>query len=753
MADPDGTEVPRHSVHEDVYLVTAVAVPSDLDILPHFLGHYLDLGIAPENILVILNVSAGEDRELLTGASNVLEQFGVTDPEIWTGPYSSIEMWRRRRDLQAARVPADAWVLSADVDELHVYPDGIAPVLDEMETRGFDWLQGPMIDRLAADGRLRPVEPGTDIFAQFPLEGDLMCQISRRPELKDQGGTVKTMLCAGLLFPGLGGHGLDFDRSAEEAGRRAAELGLDPAKRAWPGHPRLRRIHDRRPANAAGENLAGHPRIKEPGERLAFPIHVAHFKWRAALARHMAERRASGLQTDAARAYTDLLLDLLEEGGDRIDPAHLARARGPRPPWRRHLQTLRRQAERRAGAFGPVRAWSQDYVRPAPGWSVRQLTFGSGHGVGHFHSYYDIPVMDRDCARVAAVRLPHPPRTPRPGDAVEVGVVDIGQGGFRSLGHSRAWSWQQGPMLQWVGGALVWNDRANGRFVARIRDPEGGARLLDRPVYAVDPAGEGALSLDFARLNALRPGYGYAGLDREADLSPAPGDDGLWHLDLGTGAARLVLSLQEAREVLERNLPPDERRTHRETPFVYWFNHCKFSPDGRRFTVKLRWRRRDGPWNGTMGVSLTCGVDGSAPRVVARGASHVMWLDDARLYFWNQRDGRVVLAPDAEATDPPAETALAPEVFGANVHLRHLAEDPDRMIFDTPYATDVSLAEFDRRTGETMPIAEFGGHRPPKGEYRCDLHPVPSPDGRRIIVTSLCDGGRQIYVLDRETGS
>ena len=39
--------------------------------------------------------------------------------------------------------------------------------------------------------------------------------------------------------------------------------------------------------------------------------------------------------------------------------------------------------------------------------------------------------------------------------------------------------------------------------------------------------------------------------------------------------------------------------------------------------------------------------------------------------------------------------------------------------------------------------------RPKSGPFRCDLHPNPSPDGRKVVVTSLDDGGRQMYLLAR----
>ncbi|ETW10990.1 hypothetical protein ATO8_19254 [Roseivivax marinus] len=741
----------------NVHVMTAVGVTGDLALLPHFLDHYTGLGIPPGNIHAILNAPEADAPGLAEARARLSER-GCAEPEIWVGPYSSREMWERRRALQAGRTGAGDWIVSADVDELHVYPEGLAPVLETMETLSADLLQGPMIDRLAPRGRLAPVAEAPDLFAQFPLEGDLMCQISRWPERTDQGGTVKVMLCSATILPGLGGHGIDREQSVARARALAEALGGDLAASDDPAAKRLERCVAGAPVHLAGGPLTGDPRIKDPAFRLSFPVHVAHFKWHAGLPAEIARRRASGLQTPQAERYATRLEAMLgpeEEGAGRIDldrfaplcPEH--RARG----FRSHLDMLRRQMAERQQLHRRQRVPASAPASAALGWRLRQLTFGSAAGIGHFHSYYDIPVLNAAATRIAAVRFDRPQRSPVPEDSVEVGVVEIATGGFRPLARSRAWSWQQGPMAQWIAAEekLVWNDREGERFIARLMSPDGGAeRRLERPVYALDPGGRVGLSLNFARLDRLRPGYGYAGGGGARIEEAAPEDDGLWKIDIATGESTLILSLARGVETLRRVLTTEERAEHDAQGFRYWFNHCKVSPDGRRFAVKLRWRRPDGPWTGLMGVSMTCGMDGADPRVIARAASHVMWHDPGHLYFWNQRDKYVARKPDAELVEPIEAERLAPEEFTSNVHLRHLAEAPARMVYDVPYQPVVHLREIDLGTGRAAPIATFPGHDPAHGQFRCDLHPVPTPDGNRIVVSAMSDGARQLYVLDRE---
>lgn len=388
-------------------------------------------------------------------------------------------------------------------------------------------------------------------------------------------------------------------------------------------------------------------------------------------------------------------------------------------------------------------------------WQVSQLTFGSERGLFHAHSYYDLPVMDGAGRRIAAHRVEFAMRQPTPDDAVQVGLVDAERpGSWTALGESRAWSWQQGPMAQWVGGGprLLWNDREGSRFVARLVDvDDGDMKTLPAPVYAVDPYARFALSLNMARLDSLRPGYGYpGGAGAQLDL-PHPADDGVWRLDLEGGPPELILSLERAVRFLRPMLPLHHRLRHRLSGYRYWFNHAKISPDGTRFTVKLRWRRKGGPWSDKMGVSLTCGTDGQDLRLLADATSHVIWQDTAVLYLW--RKGEVALFED-RAPRGHRIGALAPAEIDSNVHIRHLPPAPTRSpatyVLDTPYREEVDLRLYDVATGTMQTITRFAGHSPARGPFRCDLHPCPSADGRRIVVTSTRDGGRQIYLLAQD---
>lgn len=387
-------------------------------------------------------------------------------------------------------------------------------------------------------------------------------------------------------------------------------------------------------------------------------------------------------------------------------------------------------------------------------WTLNQLTHGTRERRFHSHSYYDIPVIDPPGERVIVHRLGFVERNPTASDEIEVGVVRLdAPGRIEPLGASRAWSWQQGPMAQWVGGSgfAAYNDREGEAFVARLVDPATGERrTLPRPIYALTPDGGTALCLNMARLDTLRPGYGYPeGAGARLD-ERAPDEDGVWRMDLATGEADLIVSLARAKAFLLARLGWTKWLRKKLRPPHYWFNHAKVSPDGCRFTVKLRWRVPDGGWTEKQGVSLTCGIDGNDLRLLADATSHVVWLNDTELYAWRHTE----LALFADSGWPRNRVRrIAPDLIGHNVHMRHLppggSETLGEAVLDTPYQEDVDLIHYDDRTGHHAIIASFANHIPARGPFRCDLHPCPSPDGNTIIVTSMKDGGRQVYALHR----
>ena len=221
---------------------------------------------------------------------------------------------------------------------------------------------------------------------------------------------------------------------------------------------------------------------------------------------------------------------------------------------------------------------------------TRAITSGPKH---HWFGYYDKREFDPTNRFVLANEVSFEGRSPRGSDKIGVGYVDTANDDkWVSLGSSNAWSWQQGCMLQWVGDKgdrVLWNDRDGDRFVCRIHSIKSGeTQTIEMPIYTISSDGRYGLSVDFRRIDNLRPGYGYDGLADPNVAKRAPEDSGIWRVDLETGQSKLIVSLAE---VVATAWP--DGSSHQEA--WHYFNHLLINPAGNRFIVLHRYRPKFDP--------------------------------------------------------------------------------------------------------------------------------------------------------------
>jgi len=363
---------------------------------------------------------------------------------------------------------------------------------------------------------------------------------------------------------------------------------------------------------------------------------------------------------------------------------------------------------------------------------------------GHvFFGYYDKCPWDHGQRYMLAMRT-HTPQRPLVGDEVaELGMIDLSTQRFHVFDQTRAWCWQQGTMLQWVGNhpdqRVIYNRLDDERFVSVIRDVHTSySRVLERPIYCVSRDGTQALSLNFARLAVTRPGYGYPALaDPKIHLNH-PDDDGIWHIDLTTGTSRLILSLDQ----LVRFHPiPELVNTQ------HWVNHLCFNPSGTRFSLLHRWRTLSG---GSQTRLFTANVDGSELYLLNEMpmTSHFDWVDDTRFVAWATRptDGTryYVMHDQTQHAD-----VWGRDVFTTDGHCT-ISPDGQWMLTDTypDKQSNRTLILYNIATQHRIDIGKF--YSPPQinGEFRCDLHPRFSRDGRQVCIDSAHTDERRMYIVD-----
>jgi len=361
-----------------------------------------------------------------------------------------------------------------------------------------------------------------------------------------------------------------------------------------------------------------------------------------------------------------------------------------------------------------------------------------------FFGYYDISPFNFDDTRLLALKY-----TRRKGR--NAGDVPVQAGYFNAAKPSEfipfadvhTWCWQQGCRLQWF--PLDLQGRNNNVIFNNVVDNRYGGcnldistkqivRILARPIYAVSPNGLYGLSLNFSRLGRLRPGYGYNNFPDETLHIAAPVDDGIWNVDMVSGAARLLFSVHDM--VSFEPLSTMRGAEH-------YFNHISINPDGSRFLFFHVWivgSRR-------FTRLVTCNPDGSDPYpLVNEGhVSHYTWLSQDEILCFSTH------AETGTRYHLYKDKCSVREVVGGNVlHVDghpSFSSDHKQLLTDTypDRYGERNILLMDLPSGSARKIGSF--YSPPnlKGELRCDLHPRWSPSGKYIAFDSAHEGLRGLY--------
>lgn len=402
-----------------------------------------------------------------------------------------------------------------------------------------------------------------------------------------------------------------------------------------------------------------------------------------------------------------------------------------------------------AGRIGP-----DQEPDPEPIPDVRTITRGPRF---HWFGYYDKKEFDPSDRLVLSNQVDFEGRTPSVDDAIQVGMVDTSDNDrWIPLGSSRAWGWQQGCMLQWRPGSdreVIWNDREGDRHVSRILDIKSRAmRTLPRPIYTLSPDGRWALTADFSRIQRMRPGYGYVGLQDPCSSQRAPEESGVWRMDLETGESQLIFSLADAAAIPYRGGPVDQHWNY--------FNHLLVNPDSSRFIVLHRWRANRGegqdaePTGGFTTRMFTVAIDGSQRHILDPSGytSHFIWRDPEHVCAWTKPEGKP--AAFYLFRDQSPEVDIVGEgVMTRNGHNTYVPHTDQEWILNDTYPDRQNRNQnpylFHVPSGRRVELGAF--HSPPAytGEWRCDTHPRCSNDGRTVAIDSPHTGsGRQVHLID-----
>lgn len=351
-----------------------------------------------------------------------------------------------------------------------------------------------------------------------------------------------------------------------------------------------------------------------------------------------------------------------------------------------------------------------------------------------FFGYYDKSPWDLTGKRVLAMRA-EAVDSPAPEESAALYLIEGGH--YHKFAQTQTWNTQQGCMLQWRGPAfrsqVIYNDFREGRYVSVLFDIDARReqRVFPMPVYAVSRDGKTALTLDFSRLNRLRPGYGYANCPDATANAACPTTTCIWRMSLETGDVTPILTYTALCAFEEKTSM--RMATHK-------INHIMINPSGTRFMVLHRW------FEGAVKHTrlLTFDMDGKAPFTLADEdfVSHCNWLSDTEILSFCRlggQDGYYSL------TDRTLEhRRLWPNLTRDG----HMSAGQSGLIVTDSYPDktrmqSVYVMDGDSVTRLARVFSPFKFDR----DIRCDLHPRFDLSGTRIMIDATFEGRRAMYEL------
>lgn len=362
-------------------------------------------------------------------------------------------------------------------------------------------------------------------------------------------------------------------------------------------------------------------------------------------------------------------------------------------------------------------------------------------GGHYFFGYYDMRATQGK--RHLAHRVQFMDRLPEKDDVAELGYLENGR--FTPFATTTAWNFQQGAMLQYhpfLADTVYYNVFRDGKAVTVTHNyATGEKKYTDRATACVSPDGKWGMAVNFARIFAFRPGYGYAeSVDPHPEVC-APADDGIFLTDMETGVSRLLVDYPAMAKLC--GFPENAK---------ILINHITFNPASNRYVALVRdFPTPDRkPW-GWKTCILIGDLQGKVWRMPNHDyASHYIWQDEKHLIIHSSAEAVEKKSMYCIHTDDGSFRELDMPYFhlGGNgdIHCNVLGS----YVIGDGYPRDGYrwIEGLNLKTGATRTILKSRTMKPANTDVRCDLHNRFVFDGTAISYDTTENGCRQIALTD-----
>jgi hypothetical protein len=372
-------------------------------------------------------------------------------------------------------------------------------------------------------------------------------------------------------------------------------------------------------------------------------------------------------------------------------------------------------------------------------YEVLQYTFEDRES---FFGYYDkSPLNSTNKYIVLHGTNSNTKNSPNPDIPVDILLYNTQKDQYAVIDKTYSYNWQQGARPMWLNDVeFIYNNYDKNRdvYISKIYNVDTKTfRVIDSPIYDCYQD-KFALSLNFDRLNILRPDYGYRNKKNTKVVDWDSNDsDGIYFVDLERNMSSLILSFQNVINVHYKSSM--DQAKHK-------FNHIMISPNGEKFIFLHRWfvgkRKFDS--------LIVANIDGSNIKCISDDdmVSHCFWRDDNHIFGFlrdhTYGDKYYMINIDTGEKSIVGKGLI--DCFGDG----HPHINGDVVIFDT-YPNKARMKElylYNIPLNNLRKLGEFYEGFEYHGETRCDLHPRLSLDGKKVYFDSVHSGKRQLCSLD-----
>lgn len=305
-----------------------------------------------------------------------------------------------------------------------------------------------------------------------------------------------------------------------------------------------------------------------------------------------------------------------------------------------------------------------------------------------------------------------------------------------------AYNWQQGARAQWLNDDLfIFNDfdPKERKYISRVFSKANfqPKKCFNFPVQDSFST-KYFLTLNYKRLSALSPDYGYQNLGplNRRQLEELQ-KDGIWRIEYATGENRLLVSLSDVRDLETK---PEFKKA------LHSVNHIMISPSGKEFVFIHRFYFRKRRYDRMI---LANAENGDLTVLSDRGmVSHYYWVNERNIlaYLRGPRNKEAYWMINLKNLKFSRFARGVLDKYGDG----HPHINGKWCVTDT-YPDKARLQKiflYNLETREKETLGEFFHGFTYSGVNRCDLHPRFGKDNKKLFFDSVFSGKRKLYMME-----